>query len=131
MMTDDEGGEGDTGRDCSCSSQEASDSTRDAGEFRLGSMLEALSHPTRRKVLVHLDSRDGEATLDELASDISGPYAVRDPLRRSSDRDHHVKMELHHVHAPKLDAEGLVTYDPADQTVSITDDGADALRRLF
>lgn len=130
-MMSDEGGDGDTGQDCACSQSETSDSTNYSGEFRLGAILDALSHPTRRKVLVHLESCEGAVSLGELASEIGSPYTITDPLRRSAERDHHVEMQLYHVHLPKLDQEGLVTFDTADRTVAISEDGEEALRRLF
>jgi DNA-binding transcriptional ArsR family regulator len=134
-MTDDEGGNGDACEDDPCLPAETGDSTTDEEQFRLGAILGVLSHPMRRRVLVQLDSRGSELSLDELASHIGEPYTIIDPLQRSQNqernRERDLELQLYHVHVPKLVQEGLVTFDQSDMTVSITAEGEEALRRLF
>lgn len=141
-MDEDEGGPHDdcadgTGppekrRDADDQPESAADGSDASDEgFHLGAALEALSHSARRKALAHLATCESPVDVEELAGELEGPYTVRDPLNRSMDREHHVKMELYHVHLPKLDEAGLVAFDPAERTVSITEAGEEAMDRLF
>lgn len=128
---DDSGGADDTGGAGDRETDEASDSSRGSSGFRLGSIMDAVTHPTRREVLEYLETRRSPVPLDELADHVGEPYTITDPLRRSDDRVHQVKMQLYHVHLPKLNEEGLATFDPEDLTVTITEEGAEAMSRLF
>lgn len=102
-----------------------------AERFDLATLVDVLSHRTRRAALRELDARAGEVlTIGELAERIDGPCRVVDPLRRSVDRHERRRLQLYHVHVPKLAAEGLVTFDRAERTVAITDDGTEVARRL-
>ena len=89
--------------------------------------LDVLAHPRRRAALTVLQDA-GWLSLDALAQAVVArcdTAAVGDGS--SLER---VRLELHHVHLPKLDAADVVTYDPADgQAVCTVED--DLLTRLL
>lgn len=124
-------GSGDCREQGGRASDEPDESPSEPEQFRLGDLVDVVSHPTRRAVLTRLESRDSAVPLTELAEQISPRWGATDPLRRSDDRPHPVKMQLYHVHLPKLDEEGLVAFDRQELTVAITEDGEEAVRRLF
>ncbi|WP_135364930.1 DUF7344 domain-containing protein [Halosimplex halophilum] len=77
-------------------------------------LFAVLSNADRRFVLSHLAQRETPPALDPLA----GALATWNDDRSRED----ARIALHHVHLPKLEDAGLVTYG---DTVELTDD-ADA-----
>lgn len=72
--------------------------------------FEVLAHRHRRVVLSHLADSNGTATFDQLASAITAdPGADESPDV--------VRLQLHHVHLPKLQQAGLIDYDGPDGLV--------------
>ncbi|RXK46204.1 DUF7344 domain-containing protein [Halorientalis pallida] len=80
------------------------------GAVPIPDALEALSDERRRIVVRVLHGTEGTTTLQELATEIC---LLPDGAQ---DRDR-VVLDLHHRTLPKLDALGLVDYDPADNVV--------------
>ncbi|WP_254536245.1 DUF7344 domain-containing protein [Halomarina litorea] len=78
-----------------------------------------LADEQRRALLAVLLERDGEMTLDDLRSRLAD--------RVSDERN--AGIRLHHVHLPKLEDAGLLTYDPETHVVTPTET-ADAVRSL-
>jgi DNA-binding transcriptional ArsR family regulator len=80
----------------------------------------ALADRRQRLVLYYL-AEHGSATLDELATLVTGWTTVRDEGRVAA-RDHEwVRVSLHHVNLPKLDGAGLVSYDARTGAVQLED----------
>ena len=70
------------------------------------------SHPLRREAIRWLAEHDGSIALDDLATSLATDdslSAVTDPIR--------TRVELHHIHLPKLQEYGLVTYDHENLTI--------------
>jgi hypothetical protein len=69
-----------------------------------------LASERRRTVLAILDERPGPIDLDELAEAVVTRGRDADtPGERERER---TAVELHHAHLPKMDALGVVDYDP-------------------
>jgi DNA-binding transcriptional ArsR family regulator len=79
-------------------------------------LFAVLSNADRRFVLSHLAQRETPPALDHLAGALA---EWSDDLSREDAR-----IALHHVHLPKLEEAGLVTYD---DTVELTDDADESL----
>ena len=74
-----------------------------------------LASPTRRTVLDELrDRRPDEVALPALARAVAGREAESDGQS--------LGVHLHHTHLPKLDAAGVVDYDPDAATVRYSGD---------
>lgn len=75
------------------------------GELSVDDALEALGDERRRAVVRVLDGSEGTVTARELATEIRLlPEGPQDPDR--------IVVDLHHRTLPKLDALGIVSYDP-------------------
>lgn len=82
------------------------------GEQRRDSngVLSALADERRRAILRSLDRHDGDAAdLDALVDDIHD--AVRDEGASPDAERQEIRIRLHHVDLPKLEAAGLIEYD--------------------
>lgn len=94
--------------------------TRGQGESTRPAETDALfgvlANANRRFVLEHLAERERDPTLEQLAAALA---AWNDTLSPEDAR-----IALHHVHLPKLEEVGIVTYD---ETISLTDDAAHSL----
>ena len=78
-----------------------------------------LSHPLRLRVLLELTNHDNPVRLPVLAdgirsSEIPGGGATRHDDTADSDA---VRIELHHIHLPKLAAAGWIEYDSKNKTI--------------
>ena len=110
---------------------EFDDSSVDAVDTAMG----LLADRRRRAVLRYLDRSDGTATLTELAEAIASESRNPDPstisdLAGASSRDvRAVRISLHHVHVPKLDAAGAIEYDRQTETLTLLDEGRSLLDR--
>lgn len=78
-------------------------------------LVDCLADDSRRRVLATLRDREGEVPLGDLAC-AADAGADQDGSR----------LALHHSHLPKLDANGLVDYDPEAGVVAPTLSAADA-----
>ncbi|WP_336339355.1 DUF7344 domain-containing protein [Haloarcula brevis] len=76
------------------------------------SVFDCLSNDERRAVLDFLVDEDGQVTVD----DVAGHLAV------DSDDDavHRARVQLHHIHLPKLNAAGLIVWSRDQGTVRET-----------
>lgn len=86
-------------------------------------VFDTLADESRRLILYYLRDRLS-AGLDELATVVSGWRRARTPgigVVTPDDREE-VRIELHHVHLPRLDDAGFLDYDPEtkDATVATT-----------
>ncbi|ADB60863.1 hypothetical protein Htur_1979 [Haloterrigena turkmenica DSM 5511] len=110
---------------------EFDDSSADAVDTAMG----ILADRNRRAVLRYLDRSDGTATLTELAEAIATDTRNPDPTTISdladvSSRDvREVRISLHHLHVPKLDAAGAIDYDRKTETLTLLDQGRTLLER--
>lgn len=85
------------------------------------SVLDLCRHQHRRIVLGTLAGEQRSLSLDELTAAVL-KYNHQTPLAESSeDVITEVRLSLHHVHLPKLAAEGLITYDSERQLVDPTE----------
>jgi len=75
-----------------------------------------LANANRRFVLEHLSNRESDPTLSQLAATLA------DWNETLSEED--ARIALHHVHLPKLEEVGIVTYD---ETISLTNEAAVSL----
>ena len=64
--------------------------------------------PRRRTVLAVLDESRCPINLDELASAVADREGVADTASAVEE----IHIDLHHVHLPKMDALGVLSYDP-------------------
>lgn len=77
----------------------------------LDDLVECLADDCRRTVLEVLDEREEPITRDDLAR------AAAAPLSRRAEE---LRVDLHHVHLPRLDAMGLLEYDASTAVVEPT-----------
>ena len=73
----------------------------------LNRVYNALSHPTRRRLLLALQE-ESPRTLGEIA-------AIQAELEH---RESDAVVELHHVHLPLLADAGLIKWDPESETIT-------------
>lgn len=85
--------------------------------------FQALSDQNRRLAFSCLEDGDGSVSVETLATDF---VAARDDVRPadvSDDERQAARVQLYHVHLPKLDEAGLVSFDYERETVSRTTGG--------
>lgn len=83
----------------------------------MGGVIEVLDRPERRSVLAVLERRDPPIGLSSLVASL--PDETTDTK----------KSEYHHVHLPKLDATGLLTYDVGrNQIVDVDHEALEVIR---
>lgn len=91
------------------------------GERSLDTAFRLLSDAHVRYVLYYLSDRSS-ASLDELAGVVAGLEATE---RRSvaTRTDHErIRIRLHHAVLPKLEENGVVEFDPGEETVTRVED---------
>lgn len=79
-----------------------------AADDGLDDLVECLADDCRRAVLKVLDEREEPITRDDLARAAAPPLSAR---------AEELRVDLHHVHLPKLDAMGLLEYDASTTIV--------------
>jgi hypothetical protein len=87
-------------------------------ELTKDEVFEVLSSSRRRRILYHLQRREGTADLRTLARDI----AIDETGETFDDDD--VKrfyISLYQTHVPRLEEVGLVSYDRENQSVALTE----------
>lgn len=87
----------------------------------LDAVFDVLSAERRRHALYELYRRAGEVALDDLVDAVSSSVGAN-PAR--------VAADLHHVHLPKLDEEGVAEYD-REAGVARLADNSDRLDRYL
>lgn len=91
----------------------------------------SLTAPRRRRLLYYLLG-NGESTVDELASVLSGWEATTaGTMQTAADRSR-IRLQLRHSHVPRLDKAGLVDYDADAGSVRLEPlhpEVADVIRR--
>ena len=81
-------------------------------ELLTDSAFEVLADRHRRRVIRRLRAAGGTATLDQLIESV-----VDEVDAAASQRPELVRVQLHHVHIPKLRDVGLVEWESGGQTV--------------
>lgn len=89
-------------------------------------VIDCLADDRRRAVLDVVDGADGEVGRRDVACEL---LERQSPDTPSYSDLREVLRSLHHVHLPKLDEAGFVTYDVESATVAATDDPRYALVR--
>ena len=76
-----------------------------------------LNHPLRHWVLLELPNHDNPVRLSVLADGIRSSE-IRGATRHDDTADSDaVRIELHHIHLPKLAAAGWIEYDSENRTI--------------
>ena len=90
--------------------------TTDTRTFSTETLFQSLAHPRRRTILHHLvENGDETVALDELTETIATDGGTATISHESDDT--RTRVELHHVHLPKLAAAGIIEYDADRHTV--------------
>jgi DNA-binding transcriptional ArsR family regulator len=84
-------------------------------------VFELLSSPRRRFILYYLRRHDGEATIDELTTEIAAWENDLPPEELSRQDEKRVYVSLYQTHIPKFEDEGVINYDNEDGIVQLTD----------
>lgn len=83
--------------------------------------VDVLTDRRRRRVLACLRERDAPMALADLARDVAARASNASPADVSVDRARRVRIDLYHVHLPKLADAGLVAFDADERTVRPTE----------
>jgi DNA-binding transcriptional ArsR family regulator len=101
--------------------------TRATAEISRSELFEALSNDRRRAALSVLAEEGGSLDVSTLARRVATREAGA-AASASGERTERVHVSLYHVHLPKLEALGLIAYDPDRELVeSLADDRVEAL----
>lgn len=73
-------------------------------------MFRLLSHPHRRHILYHLTQEPGTIDIDTLSALLVNQDDGHPGQSRNTSSDT-IKVELHHMHLPKLVNSGIITFD--------------------
>lgn len=88
-----------------------------AGADSIDAWFDALSDPRRRSVCRYAIRTETDVVTHEELVDL---VLERGPETHSDDRERRtVELDLRHTHLPKLDAIGVVEYDPRGETVRV------------
>lgn len=85
--------------------------------------LELLSDPTRRRICSILSNPDPPVAERDLAIELATRFLDRPAVDITAEQRRQQQIQLRHHQLPKLADYGLVTYDRATRTVSITPAG--------
>ena len=80
------------------------------------SLYEVLSHPTRQALLYALRGTD-TATVGAIVRALVETDECRFDGGERLDEINRVEVALHHAHLPKMDAAGVIDYDPEAGTI--------------
>lgn len=83
-------------------------------------VFELLSSPRRRFILYHLRRHGGEATIDELTTEIAAWENDLPPEELSRQDEKRVYVSLYQTHIPKFEDEGVIEYDSEEGLVRLT-----------
>lgn len=81
--------------------------------------LQILANQQRRRLLHHLVDADGPVPMDKLYATVFTNTSSSEEPTEFRDR---FKIQLHHVHLPKLQEADLIEYDRASSTVQYQSD---------
>ena len=84
-----------------------------------------LSNSRRRAAIEVLRERDGTASVSDLATAVAAREHGVDAASLERKQRKRVYVALKQVHLPRLEDEGVVHYDPDDNTVVLADDVAE------
>jgi hypothetical protein len=87
--------------------------------------LDALANKRRLLVLLSLKENETPMTLNELATDVAMNETDFPDEELATEHIDSVLVSLHHVHLPKLTAEGIVSFDEREDSVALADDLGD------
>lgn len=89
-----------------------------AEQYDVDTIFDILSHPGRRYVLTYLIQSEGFVSISELVD-----YVITRTSASMTDSEfrRRVTVELTHTHLPKLEEEGLISYNMERQIVMQTD----------
>jgi predicted transcriptional regulator len=72
--------------------------------IQIGTALDLLTNPSRRQILHHLAEKNHQTTIDQLSSNLQSI-------------GNNQTIELYHSHLPKLDQEGVISFDECEGSV--------------
>lgn len=84
-------------------------------------LVAAVSHHHRREALEVLRSANRPLALADLATELvrrNGEDSAKEAIKQQAER---LQLQLYHCHVPKLAEAGLVEYNAARKTVSLTE----------
>jgi DNA-binding transcriptional ArsR family regulator len=84
-------------------------------------VFDLLSSARRRYILYYLREHEGEATINELATQIAAWENDRPVEELTSQDEKRVYVSLYQTHVPKLEQAGIVEYDGDTGLVTLTD----------
>jgi len=84
-------------------------------------VFDLLSSARRRYILYHLRQHEGEASINELASQIAVWENDVPPDELTRQDEKRVYVSLYQTHVPKLEEQGIVDYDGDTGVVRLTD----------
>ncbi|WP_224268678.1 helix-turn-helix domain-containing protein [Haloprofundus salinisoli] len=93
----------------------------DVGDNRQNQLFDVLSHPHRRFILHYLQSAETPLPVKKLMSELVAWEIQRPETDPMDDEKKAIKIALVHNHLPKIAQAGLIRYDDARQSVTITD----------
>lgn len=93
-------------------------------------VFDLLSSPRRRFILYYLRSHGGEASLDELTTQIAAWENGLDPDELTSQDEKRVYVSLYQTHIPKFEETGIVEYDSDEGIVRLTEQAREFDRYL-
>ncbi|PSQ16369.1 hypothetical protein BRD00_11845 [Halobacteriales archaeon QS_8_69_26] len=76
-----------------------------------------LNHPLRHRVLLELPNHDDPVRLSVLADGVRSSEIGGETRHDDTADSDAVRIELHHIHLPKLAAAGWIEYDPETRTI--------------
>lgn len=96
-------------------------------ELSRDEVFDILSNSRRRYMIYHLVRQGGDATLSELADQITAWENETTVERIGNDQRRRVYISLYQTHLPKLVDHDIVSYDEEEKTVALTDNVGDLI----
>lgn len=100
----------------SAESVEGSEAETDAGTRN--AVFDVLTDEARCYAIEYLAMETGSVSLDDLVGFVTAASASGQGTPQTRER---TEIRFHHIHLPKMDAAGLLDYDPDDRTVTPTE----------
>ncbi|KDS90139.1 hypothetical protein FK85_21410 [Halorubrum saccharovorum] len=90
------------------------------GTHKLETVLDVCNHKHRRIVLATLANREQPIPIKDLTNAIIEHNHHTPPTEADNETVTQVRINLHHVHLPKLAEAGFIQYDPERKAVEST-----------
>lgn len=87
-------------------------------ELSIDERFSLLADPQRRIVIERLNRTSSDITIETLADHVT--EELSDGGSETDDEHRRVLFALHHNHLPRLDDHGVLEYDPAAGTVTVS-----------